>query len=88
MIQEKLVDYIKEQIKYDFPNFPIEIVEEINWQHNAITHWMLTQAPPQIDEFTLLWCIQKLCLSGKTYQEALQLLEIIKPNTESTQREP
>ena len=70
---KKLLDRIKEQIESNFPEIP----EEADWLHSTVTEWILKEAPPQIDEYTILWCIEKLCLSGKNYQEALQTLGIL-----------
>ncbi len=76
----KLLERIKKQIESNFPGIPVEIPEEADWLHNTVSEWILKEAPPQIDEYTILWCVEKLCLSGENYQEALQTLGILPHN--------
>lgn len=71
----KILEAYKTKIQEWLPNIATEIVgEECCRVNNAVTTFV--QRHYHLDKDTILWCIEKLCLSGKSYSEALEILGI------------
>ncbi len=78
MIRE-LLENIKSQVQQAFPKMPCIIVpKECYWIDDIISEYIDLNS--HLDKETVLWAVERICQSGKTNDEALQILGILPHN--------